>query len=182
MSTRVLDSTHASLEAVMRKLPKKGASSVYVLSVVSRIDWLVRRCKTLITRAQCLSNARGSCSSGKDFKVCDSKCSSIMVVEGAGEIAVYKKTGSPITVKVSPNGLEIATRDHRVVVSGTLLKLEIPTPTGSRMEKEIKLDDVNEISENDYIIKQSLKGLETKIEVMLKNLATCARETATVCP
>lgn len=166
----------------MRRAPRKGATATYVLSVISRIDWIIRQCKTLILRAQCLSNARGSCSGGDGVKLCDSKCSSIMLVESGGEIAVYRRSRNPIVVKVTGGNVEISMSDRRLVISGSLLRVEIETGDGSKIEKTIRLDDMDDLYNNDYLVKHSLKGLENRLNIMLRNLANCARATATPCP
>ena len=182
MSLRAIDSLHSALEAAMRKVPRKGAKATLVLSLLSRVDWLARQCKTLAARAQCLSNARGHCTEGGEVKLCDSRCSSVVVLQGVGELVVYRRARNPIAVRVTAGSLEIATRERRVTLEGTTLRVEIETPEGVRAGRVIRLDDIDEVYENSYLVRESLKGLETLISNLLRNLAACAKATATVCP
>lgn len=182
MSTRVLDSTHATLESVMKRVPRKGAKATYALSILSRLDWVLRQCRSLTLKAQCLASARGLCIEGRDSKLCDAKCASIAVLERQGELVVYRRTGNPLAVRLTPEGVVIARRGSVITVTGARIKVELVAGGGGRVEREARLDDVEELLENEYLVKQSLKGIETQLSNIIRNLADCARLTATPCP
>ncbi len=182
VSLRAVEVAQATIESVMRKLPKKGAKATYALSVLSRVDWIVRLCGSLILRAQCLANARGQCVNAKDARVCDVGCASIVVIEGLGELVVYRRTRDPLVVRLTPGGLSVSRKDSTITIEGARIKVEIQGGDGGRVERTVKLDEIEELLENDFLIRLSLKGVETRLSSILRNLANCAKLTATQCP
>jgi hypothetical protein len=182
MSVRVIEATHATLESVMRRVPRKGAKATLALSMLSRIDWIVRQCGSLVLRAQCLASARGQCVGGRDARLCDARCASVMVVERLGELLVYRRTRNPLVVRLSPEGLTISRKGSVITVTGARVKVELSGGDGGRLEKVVRLDEVEDLVENIHLIRESLRGVEVQLSNTLRNLANCAKLTATPCP
>jgi len=181
MTIRVIEITHATLESIMRRVPRKGVKAIYALSTLSRLNWVVGQCKSLVLRAQCLASARGLCVETRESKTCDTKCASIMVIERQGELVVYKRTRNPIVVKLSHEGITISRRDSTIIVGGARITLKLLGKEGV-VEKVLRLDEIEELLENSHLVKHSLKGLEIQLLNILRNLANCAKLTATQCP
>jgi len=182
MSVRVIEATHATLESVMRRVPRKGAKATLALSTLSRIDWIVRQCGSLVLRAQCLASARGQCVEGRDARLCDARCASVMVVERLGELLVYRRTRNPLVIRLSPEGLTISRKGSVITVTGTRVKVELSGGDGGKLEKVVRLDEVEDLVENIHLIRESLRGVEVQLSNTLRSLATCAKLTATPCP
>jgi len=182
LSVRVLDTAHATLESVMKRVPRKGAKATYALSILSRLNWVIKQCKSLTLKAQCLASAKGICIEGGGVRVCDTKCASISILERQGELVVYRRAGNPLAVRLTPEGVVVSRRGSAITVSGSRIKIELVAGEGGRVERVVRLDDVGELLENEYLVKQSLKGIETQLSNMIRNLSNCARLTATPCP
>ncbi|MCX8195783.1 MAG: hypothetical protein N3F67_01700 [Acidilobaceae archaeon] len=180
MSQRVFESVHSTIGSIARRTPKKGFKQTLALSQLSRVDWLVRQCKTLFARAQCVASAIGSCR-GDKIKVCNSECASIMLSEGPEASAVWKSSNDPISVKVSEEGIELSSKDYRLRIAGSKLYVSLPG-TGGRVEKEVSLEDVEDLYANLDYVKHTMRSFELEVENMLRNLALCARAHARACP
>ncbi len=181
MSIRGFDSVHSTLEALLRKAPRKGFKSTSIINIIVRIDWIIRQGKTLYLRAQCLSKARGSCIEG-NVKICSSGCASIMTAEAPDYISVWKAREEPFSIRISPEGLNISHGGYNVSIQGVTLIITMITPQGSLTEKTIRLDDADEVYANSDYVSIALKGVEEEIQSALRNLAQCARLAAIQCP
>ena len=180
MSQRAFDSVHSTIGAIARKTPKKGFKQTLALSQLSRIDWLVRQCKTLFARAQCVTNAIGSCK-GEKVKICEANCAGVMMMEEPGLFSVWKSSGDPISVRVLEEGIELSSKDYRLRIAGSKLFISMPGAAG-RVEREIDMEDVEALYSNIDYVKHVMRDFELEVENMLRNLALCARANARVCP
>ncbi|MEN3000075.1 MAG: hypothetical protein ABDH61_05835 [Acidilobaceae archaeon] len=180
MSQRAFDSVHDAISAIARKTPKKGFKQTLALSQLSRVDWLVRQCKTLFARAQCVTNAIGSCR-GERLKICDANCAGIMMMEEPELSSVWKSSGDPISVRVTEGGIELSSKDYMLRIAGSRLFISLPGTAG-RVEREVDMEDVEALYSNIDYVKHVMKDFELEVENMLRNLALCARANARVCP
>lgn len=181
MSLRTVETLSGALASAAKKLPKKGQRQTVALSQISRIEWLVRQCKTLIARGSCVTSAIGSCKDEGKLKVCSSGCGNISMAEGPAYLAIWKSSGDPLAVRVLEGSLEISSKDKLVRIEGSKILLSIEG-TGGRLIREISVDDIDQIYEGADYLKFALKDIEQEIENMLKNLALCARANARSCP
>ena len=165
----------------MEKVPRKGAKATYAQSIASRLNWVVKQCKSLTLKAQCLASARGLCIEEGGVRMCDTKCASISILERRGELVVYRRAGSPLAVRLTPDGVVVSRKGSSITVSGPTIKIELEAGEGGRVEKVVRLDDIEELLENEYLVKESLKGIETQLSNMIRNLSNCAKLTATSC-
>lgn len=181
MSARGFDSAHSTLEALLKKAPRKGFKSASIINIIVRVDWIIRQGKTLYLRAQCLSRARGSCTEGK-MKICDTGCASIMTAEAPDYVSVWKARKRPFSIRITPEGLNISHGGYSVSIQGTTMRIVMITPQGSSTEKTIRLDDADDVYANSDYVSIALKGVEEEIQASLRNLAQCARLAAIQCP
>lgn len=181
MSLKTIEVLGSALSAAAKKLPKKGQRQTVALSQISRIEWLVRQCKTLVARGSCVTSAIGSCKEEGKLKVCSAGCGNISMAEGSGYLAIWKSSGDPMAVRILEGALEISSKDKMIRVEGSRLSLRMEGTAGV-ISKEISIDDVDQMYEGADYINFVLREVEQEIENMLRNLSMCARANARTCP
>jgi len=182
LSIRVFDSIHATLTSIAKKTPKKGYKPTIVLSQISRIDWIIKQCKTLVLRANCLVGTRDTCMSKDKVKLCDTQCANIMLAESPDYTSIWKISENPIVVRVLSDSLEVASKQYKIQVHGSKLSLHIPKPTGELVEKILDISDIDSFYESIDYIKDVLGRFEGELNNMIKNLSQCAKAHAKTCP
>lgn len=166
------------LDKIIDSLPKEGQKATVVLSTINSLREVALAAQEIRDKVQCVASAIGECNSYCFTK----KCSKMTMIKNSDQVVVSKYKNKTFSLTMTNNAIEVKTADAKLAISPTKVVIELPssgdTPT---VVKEVSIRNFDETFKNNFILKNTVKKVLSKMRLSIISLNDCAKRHAVVC-
>ena len=174
MVTALLD----ELDRIIDSLPKEGQKATVVLSTINSLREVALAAQEIREKVQCVASAIGECNSYCFTK----KCSKMTMMKTGEQVVISKYKNKTFSLAMTNNSIEVKTADAKLAISPGKVIIELPSsgdqPT---VVKEVSIRDFDETFKNNFMLKNTVKKVLSKLRPSITSLNDCAKRHAVVC-